>query len=604
MRIEDTASDPELTLISARGATGKSTLAAHPSATKSVPLWQLNEDIGVSGHAVEARLRAYTGPEDPVRRFANDSDAFVIVDALDEARMRVSGTSWLEFLDSIAAVAQSAHKFVLLGRERVLEDAWVYFGERGLAMDWLEISHFAAPQRVEYIDTRVRVRGGNPEGQAYRDAQDAVLNALAGSVEEELAEAFIGYAPVLDAVVALLAEGNPLNVANTFAGQDESEGRVDVLLRILRDLLLREQKKTTTTVEELGLEPSIAFRPEEQIAWLAADLWDAEKPALEWCADRAKSDYVTRIREFLAVHPFRDENRWASPVFSAFAASLRFDDARIRPALQAIGDETGLLFEFVARAQETELIDEWQFAALHSSVLAAESTAVEAVVTVDDRALGEVEEPDSTQVELTLIERDTPRQASFELVLGRTGLLELFGPTAFLSVGFPGTVRVSSLTGSLVPGPDCHIRCRSLELAAGNIEVQRRAHGRDDLAAAQPSVVLETRQFSSDGTFAVPPSPDVLELHVPKDVTLRYPWYDLRVELVEDGREETSDERAVRFLNMLMNLLRKHGHGGRNAVYDKKLEGRAVVEAVRLCERGVGSRKSRNREQRGVADLP
>jgi hypothetical protein len=94
-------------------------------------------------------------------------------------------------------------------------------------------------------------------------------------------------------------------------------------------------------------------------------------------------DDSARIREFLVVHPFRDEGRWASPVFSAFAGAVRFDDDKIRDALQKVGNDMGLLFEFVSRQPDFDLVDEWQFAALHSSLLAGESTSVEAVVTID-----------------------------------------------------------------------------------------------------------------------------------------------------------------------------------------------------------------------------
>jgi hypothetical protein len=206
LRVEEWPPESALTLISARGATGKSTLAEHLAATKAVPLRRLNDDIAVSGHAVEAKLRNYLGPR--VDRFTADPDNFIIVDALDEARMRVSGVSWGEFLDAIAATATTGHRFVLLGRERVLEDAWLHFSDRDVSAAWFEISHFGPTQRIDYIDARVKARGGSTEGEVYAAAQSAVLEALAGTVDEQLAESFVGYAPVLDAVVALLADRN------------------------------------------------------------------------------------------------------------------------------------------------------------------------------------------------------------------------------------------------------------------------------------------------------------------------------------------------------------------------------------------------------------
>jgi hypothetical protein len=276
------------------------------------------------------------------------------------------------------------------------------------------------------------------------------------------------------------------------------------------------------------------------------------------------------------VHPFRDEDRWASPVFSAFAASDRFGDPKIRAALQAIGYETGLLFDFVSRQSELELLDEWQFAALHSSLLAAESTAIEAVVTIDGNfELGT--EVASANGELTLIEDSSPRGTGFELVVEQAGTLNLLGPTAFLSVSFPGLVRVSSVGGSLVLGPDCDIKSHRLELLSSSVEVRRQVHGLDELMASQPSVILECHEFFCEGTLALPPGSTALELRVPASHSLRYPWYETRADL-EEGDDPTPDDRAVRFLNMMMNWLRKHGHAGRSAVYDKKLEGRQSIK--------------------------
>lgn len=107
LNIVDRSEGAQVTLISARGATGKSMLAKQVSADKTVPLWSLDADLGVSAHALEAKLSHYIGPHEPLRRFTANSQAFVVIDALDEARMRVSGLSWNEYIRSLSAVATS-----------------------------------------------------------------------------------------------------------------------------------------------------------------------------------------------------------------------------------------------------------------------------------------------------------------------------------------------------------------------------------------------------------------------------------------------------------------------------------------------------------------
>ncbi len=78
-----------MTLISARGATGKSTVAMMIAAEKKVPLRRLDADLSVSGHAVESKLNHYIGGASAVAKFMNSADGFIVIDSLDEARMRV-----------------------------------------------------------------------------------------------------------------------------------------------------------------------------------------------------------------------------------------------------------------------------------------------------------------------------------------------------------------------------------------------------------------------------------------------------------------------------------------------------------------------------------
>ncbi|WP_412517400.1 hypothetical protein K8Z49_01150 [Actinomadura madurae] len=56
------------------------------------------------------------------------------------------------------------------------------------------------------------------------------------------------------------------------------------------------------------------------------------------------------------------------------------------------------------------------------------------------------------------------------------------------------------------------------------------------------------------------PRKGTFELRVPEGTTLHYPWVGYRATLELPHKINTSD-RAVRFLNMLMNLTRAHGQG-------------------------------------------
>lgn len=577
LQIVERSDRPGATLISARGAMGKSTIARQLSVATQAPLWSLDADLSVSADALGSRLGRYIGPEDPVGMFQRSGEAFVIIDALDEGRLRVSGTSWSEYISSIAAVASFGHHFVLLGRERVLEDVWLSLTDSGIEVNWFEISHFDQGQRKAYVDGRVESAGRATDNEAYVAARDSVLGALEGTVAGPLSEAFVGYAPVLDAVVALLREGNLINVENTFASEAPDGERVQVLVDVLDSLLEREQGKTKPLAEDLGLEPAQAYAPDEQLSWLAAELLDADPPALQWCPTSARGEYAAQVQEFLRDHPFRTERGWASPVFSAYVAAKRFGDSRIRSHLYEVGKATGLLFEFVSHEGAAAVIDEWQFAALHSSLLAAEWQAVEAVVSIAGGSSDQSESdegPEQATGELALLaDGDAQRRTPFELILERPGFLMLLGPTSFLSVVFPATV-VLGTGASVTLGPDCFVRCDELDLRAETVQILRRGDVRG--ASDDASVVLEiARRFVSNAALGGNPSLEIFELRVPTEQRLAYPWVLYRHELERPVR--APDDRAERFLKMLMRLVRRHGRS-EMAVFDKKLEGRQSIK--------------------------
>ncbi|MFG3487547.1 hypothetical protein [Streptomyces sp. NPDC047972] len=578
--ILDSSPAPLITLISARGATGKSRLAEQVSAVKQVPLWLLDQDMAVSGDALRARLCDYTTATDGLHRLTESPTSFILIDALDEARMRVSGASWYEYIQTLFAASEKRHSLVLFGRERVLEDVWANFP--GNSANWFEISHFDADQRATYIDLYVG-EAQSKESDTYIEARDTVLKALSGAVEGNQADSFIGYAPVLYAV-ALLLEGNLLKIRNSFLPEVGNERRITVLGDIIEQLLKREQEKTRKLAQQLGLAPSRAYTPGEQIDWLAHHLLNSKAPDLSWCPDPLKAEYRNKIREFIDDHPFRSENRWANPVFSAYVAAERFDRIEIREDLQPVGLATGLLFEFISAKEDELVVDEWQFAALHASLMASERHNVEVSVSISGGEPSAASDPlgDTLHMEgeLTLWENSGSRNSiRVDVVLDKEGTVDLKGPLASLSLTFPGLVTVNPSSGSANFGPDCFIRCRDLRVSGDSVQVSLRPNvmGSDDLQDGSTSVTFElTGGLLCNAQLAGNPPVDSFEVSIPPGRQIGYPWYPYQKTMELPSAEP--NERAIRFVKMLMNLLRNHGHKGTPAVFDKKLEGRQSIK--------------------------
>jgi hypothetical protein len=580
LEVLDTSDDPLITLISARGATGKSCLAKQVSALKQVPLWLLNEDMAVSGDALRARLRDYTGSADGLNLLTETPGSFILIDALDEARMRVSGASWYEYVQTLFAASEKSHSLVLFGRERVLEDIWANFP--GSSANWYEISHFDSDQRTKYIDLYVG-EAQSKESETYIDARDTVINALSGAVEGSQADSFIGYAPVLYAVALLLKKGNLLKIRNSFLPEVGNDRRIRVLGEIIEQLLRREQEKTQKLAQQLGVVASKMYTPTEQIDWLAHYLLHAEAPELSWCPDPLKGEYKNKIREFIDDHPFRTENRWANPVFSAYIAAERFDRIEVRDKLQEVGLSTGLLFEFISAKEDDVVVDEWQFAALHASLMASERHDVEVSVSVSGGEPTAVTEPASDvlqlQGELVLWESSGNRNSvRVDVLLDQEGVVDLKGPLASLSLTFPGMVTVRPRSGSANFGPDCFIRCSDLRVSGDSVQISLRPNGTvDNHQDGGASVTFElTGNLLCEAQLAGDPPAESFEILVPEGRRIGYPWFPYQKSMELPSVEP--NERATRFVKMMMNLLRNHGHKGTPAVFDKKLEGRQSIK--------------------------
>ncbi|WP_156357393.1 hypothetical protein [Frigoribacterium sp. Leaf263] len=584
----------EVILISARGAAGKSRTAAELAYNAKAPLWRLEADAAVGQAALPLRLNSYLESVDALQEIAQrETRPTLLIDSMDEARARVSAQSWEDFLDSIADAASKGLRVVLFGRDRTLEEVWLKFEEDGRSVAWLEVSHFPAEARREYIDGRVRDRAGNAllEGANYEEAREALLNALAGSIDDASSETFVGYAPVLDAVVAVLAEErNHYKLAREFEAQTEKARHIDVLRSILVRLLERDQGKLQKLAEELGLDGEATYTPSEQIDWLWHDIEGLASPDLSFIADESKRyAYEQGLRSFLDDHPFRAEKRWASVVFEAYAAAARFEKSLPADVLTEVGNRSGLFFDFVATANATgALLDEWQFAALHSSILAGESEGSAATVAA-------AQDEDGLEGRMAVNRPSGPLSLDFTLLPEDAEVVSLVGPLASLTLTTPLGLRVPDMSGGRVLGPDLFLRADSIVIDG---EEARFARASGATAEEEADIRFEVtgESVTLPGMISLAPATNSFELATWPTTSLVYPWTVYRSALELD-EEVDAQSKAIRFLNKLQNLARTHGHKGGRATFFMKLQGRQPIKSGEL--KAVLNMM----EQRGVVQL-
>ena len=565
----------DVILLSARGAAGKSTTGQQLSQELGVPLWKLEDDAAVSATALSHVLSRYMSTFEPEAEIARRGRPLILIDSLDEARARVSGTSWTEFLDSLAATSRQGARLVLLGRERTLEDVWLTLDDGGVRLAWLEISHFGPEERIAYVDGVTRRKAKDPaivDSPTYTAARDAILGSLVGSLSGEAADAFAGYAPVLDAVAAVLyGEDNLFSVSKTFDAAKGGTRGLDELRKIIDGLLEREQRKVAPLAVDLGLAPEATYAPDEQIDWLCSELLDGATPELTYIADVLTRDaYIKRVSEFLKDHPFRSGEGWASVVFAAYIANRRF--ATIPgPELLRVGNDSGLLFDFHSLDGARGVVDELQFAALHASITAGEFSGVQAAVSATEQPSGEYE------TIMHLVRAGEAEEVQLTLITASPDILRLFGPLEAITVVSTGNVTIPARQPVTVLGPDLFVRCGSLTVEGGSVEFAHRAVPAGDMPQSGQVIFQVLGELHLPGEIARPPLPGDFELAVPDSTTLRYPWTAYRVNLEEEESADPSG-RAERFLNMLMNLTRTHGHAGDRGCFIMKLQGRQSVK--------------------------
>ncbi len=337
-------------LIAAPGAVGKSTLAKEICSVTSAIYLDLAAASTVAGNSLTGGL-VNAGLLPAWQAGATT----LLIDALDEARLRVTQAAFEDFLGDVA-LASSGRSLpvILLGRVGIVEEARKYLEDHcGLRVPVFDIELFDLGQAEDFVwsalerlgKLRLAAQSHRPayshlEGamrqhaDVYRGAIKGFVNHLAKATSSD-GQQFVGYAPVLDAVATVMAaETNVAKVAN--AVEAVLAGRV--LQGVTGEIIEREARKVANQVAAAvpGLLTDGLYGPEEQLARLASLLFNRGEPVSLPASlpAHAIAPYEEAVASLLPQHPFLDGNLPASPssaVFGAFivASSLRSSNAGI-----------------------------------------------------------------------------------------------------------------------------------------------------------------------------------------------------------------------------------------------------------------------------------
>lgn len=277
---------PRVMIISAAGAVGKSTLAKEIAFHKQAPIWDLAQAAAVGENSVTGQITTSFGFS-----FVGEANTklitgqlFLIIDALDEARVKANEAGYEAFIDNIAEIAKEATgiPFVLLGRTQTAETTWLLLEDAGISASLVSIQPFTRGQAEQYIEARIQhfdSAASNRIGehkQPFIEARDLILDQLQRAVigddagTKEAAREFLGYAPVLETVAMLLAKERNyhefIESLKTMGKQTKQkpDRPMAILEHVVTHLLDREQKMKLQT----NIRPALE-KVAEETGWSA-----------------------------------------------------------------------------------------------------------------------------------------------------------------------------------------------------------------------------------------------------------------------------------------------------------------------------------------------
>jgi hypothetical protein len=232
--------------VAAPGAVGKSTLAKEISSRTGAVYLDLAKADTVAGNYL-------TGGLVKNRLLANwqaDKSA-ILIDALDEARLRVTQKSFQDFLKDVENLSVGRGlPTVFFGRVGIVDEAWLILSDAGLECPIFDIDFFNSAQAERFIMAALERLSDKPENAGlkgslaahrgvYGEAATSFVTGLQDAASTDGAR-FAGYAPVLEAVATVLAGvTNPTKLNETV--QEAMEG--EVLQQLADRILDREATK-------------------------------------------------------------------------------------------------------------------------------------------------------------------------------------------------------------------------------------------------------------------------------------------------------------------------------------------------------------------------
>ena len=560
--------DPQVSniiLVSAPGAVGKTTLAREIAAVTGAILVDLAEAEPVGGNTLTgglARSNLYGS-------FKCGKTA-VIIDGLDEARMRVTQESMTAFMkDLVDLASDNRNPIILLGRTGAVDAAWILLDDADVQAPVLQIDYYDRKKAEDFVKTWIQhFRREQHPREPDKRAVKLMLARLAELTPKD-GRTFSGYSPVLMALAEIIADRNTNSSdnANTqkLISRIEKGEEVFSLDVVTKAIMEREQSKLSGIQFENKKFTNILYSPEEQLDRLAARIYggalDYSLPSVMSYDDQQK--YNEALENWIEEHPFLDgEGRnLSSPVFAGLLAA----HALKRPQSKEVALKTELergtsvnpfLAEFYVSlpkdGQTLPHMPSEHLGIIHASIQASLAVGEYASLVIDA-------DDESAQAEIEIVRGGEPSMDTklLRFKIDSTGNI-VFGPQIKdVNVTAPQSmisIRFGSETVLVAP---VYIEAKSLFIEAKQMVVERPSKAAKHVHDEMNEVQLIADETASD-LSKCPIRRGNVSLKVSWPGAESFPWTDYAVS-ISNKKSDSRTEEALRRLRKILRLFRSHG---------------------------------------------
>ena len=608
----------QVLIVSAPGAVGKSTLARQIAYEKAALVWDLASAPEVGGGSLNGTIgKSFgMGSAQDFLEFMTEGLQFIVIDALDEGRIKVNQNSFQRMLEDIGHIAKESKDicFVLLGRTQITETAWEVLNEVGANASMISIEPFSRQQANQYIDNNVPV---TKRTQSFYKCRDLIFEKLAFSVSEgssgDSATDFLHYPPVLDVIATLLKnESNLFELENSLTIQttETSDDSIQLLQNVIVRILEREQNKVLPTIQrslnDRAKELSWSnwkslYSSEEQcerLLWLVFGKPKSIVPDGLHTGLRPLYENSTAIRAALPEHPFfQVVGKLTNRVFESYLFSKALldeygDEIKQLVTKRLLRQETlptRLLSAFYLHggnlpADSKRTIMPEHLGIIYDSLLSAESTRSRVEVTVDGS--DPINDPDdgieSIDVDFEFLTSDSEGRIfsisdpiSFSVPINEDSIITFATHLRNASIVVPCTVEIGLAGREMTIGPRVQVVADRLAVQSETLIVVGRT--KHHVGQEDASVILEAN--SCDSTSLINP----LRVFQPNEFRVswsgaeQYPWTNYRFQRSEEAfaDDETLRNVYMRF-KKIATPFRSSGKGSL-ARSRKKIESERVL---------------------------